>query len=87
MGNTLSQNNCNPFNTVACFLKEKNEKDSNNIICDNSLSRILDDVPHYDPNTEINISRHTCHKMCHKKDPEMWEKMYMVLVFVLDGLF
>ena len=31
------------------------------------LSRTLDDVPHYDINTEINISQYTCHKMCNKK--------------------
>ena len=38
------------------------------------VSGTLDDVPHYDTNTEINISRYTCHKMCHKtkRDHEMF---------------
>ena len=36
-------------------------------------SRTLDGNPHYDTNTEINISRYTCHKMCHKRDHEMFK--------------
>ena len=34
-------------------------------------SRTLDDVLHYYTNTEISTSRYMCHKMCHKKDPEI----------------
>ena len=55
------------------------------------FSRTLDDVPHYDTNTGKNISRYACHKMCNKKDPEMFKylqratkKLMVLMVFVLD---
>ena len=42
-------------------------------VTDLRISLNLDDAPHYDTNSEMNISRYTCHKMCHKRDTAMFK--------------
>ena len=52
-----------------------------------NISRTLDDVPHHDTNTDINVFWYTCHKMCRKKilkclnTCSVRENAYMVIGF------